>query len=138
MMPYLLLKFRFGIIFFAKTNTIMLLCKYQVYISARTSSFFPHFFLTLMELFFWRTIAQEPAMHIPSLLLRSFSNSRTPLVSLSGLNESDSLRRFGKVDYRSNDNPFNKTNFYSASKSILSTVESRNNGSQGTNHFYPL
>ena len=52
-MPYLLEKSRFGISFFAKRNTILLLYMYQVFISLQDHlHFFLHFFFTFMEQFF--------------------------------------------------------------------------------------
>jgi len=52
-MPYLLEKSRFGINFFAKRNTILLLYVYQVFIFLQDHLyFFLHFFFTLMEQLF--------------------------------------------------------------------------------------
>ena len=52
-MPYLLEKSRFGINFFAKRNTILLLYVYQVFIFLQDHlHFFLHFFFTFMEQLF--------------------------------------------------------------------------------------
>ena len=52
-MPYLLGKSRFGINFFAKRNTILLLYMYQVFIFLQDHlHFFLHFFFTFMEQLF--------------------------------------------------------------------------------------
>ena len=52
-MPYLLKKSRFGINFFAKINTILLLYVYQVFIFLQDHlHFFLHFFFTFMEQLF--------------------------------------------------------------------------------------
>ena len=56
-MPYLLEKSRFGINFFVKRNTILLLYMYQVFIFLQDHlHFFLHFFFTFMEQLFWMTL----------------------------------------------------------------------------------
>ena len=73
MMPYLLEKSRFGINFFAKRITILLLYMYQVFIFLPGHlHFFMHFFFTFMEHLFMdhhSSIHSDPSLSCSRLLM---------------------------------------------------------------------